>query len=94
MVNCTSPAGAWPNYVLGNQDRPRLATRHGSLQARAAAMLVLTLRGTPTLYYGDELGMEDAMIPPDRRHDPLGRDGTRTPMQWDASANAGICSPG
>jgi alpha-glucosidase len=51
------PVGAWPNYVLGNHDRPRLATRYGTKQVRIAAMLLLTLRGTPTLYYGDELGM-------------------------------------
>jgi alpha-glucosidase len=48
------PAGAWPNWVLGNHDRPRVASRVGPDQARIAAMLLLTLRGTPTLYYGDE----------------------------------------
>jgi len=62
-------------------------------------MVLLTLRGTPTLYYGDELGMEQAMIPADRVRDPwernvpgfgLGRDGARTPMQWDAGAFAGF----
>src|SRR5262249_50746992 len=52
------PAGGWPNWVLGNHDRPRIATRVGPEQARVAAMLLLTLRGTPTIYYGDELGME------------------------------------
>ena len=57
------PPGAWPNYVLGNHDQPRLATRVGPAQARAAAMLLLTLRGTPTLYYGDELGMQDVPWP-------------------------------
>jgi alpha-glucosidase len=83
------PASAWPNYVLGNHDRSRIATRVGAAQARVAAVLLLTLRGTPTLYYGDELGMRDVPIPPDRVHDPwerrvpgLGRDPVRTPMRW------------
>ena len=83
------PDGAWPNYVLGNHDRPRIATRVGAEQARVAAVLLLTLRGTPTLYYGDELGMRDVPIPPDRVQDPwerrvpgLGRDPVRTPMPW------------
>jgi len=51
------PLGGWPNWVLGNHDRPRLATRIGSQQMRVAAMLLMTLRGTPTLYYGDEIGL-------------------------------------
>src|SRR6185312_2995569 len=86
------PDGAWPNWVLGNHDRPRLAGRVGAAQARAAAVLLLTLRGTPTLYYGDEIGMGDVPVPADRVQDPwerrvpgqgLGRDPVRTPMQWD-----------
>jgi len=92
--------GAWPNYVLGNHDEPRIASRVGSAQARIAMMLLLTLRGTPTLYYGDEIGMHDADIPPERVQDPLaksvpgvGRDPERTPMQWDSSPNAGFCPP-
>jgi alpha-glucosidase len=93
------PKGGWPNWVLGNHDRPRIATRVGPAQARVAAMLLLTLRGTPTLYYGDEIGMSQVAIPPDRIRDPfeknvpglgLGRDGARTPMQWDASRHAGF----
>ncbi|MBB4153837.1 alpha-glucosidase [Sphingomonas jinjuensis] len=93
------PAGAWPNWVLGNHDQPRIATRVGEAQARVAAVLLLTLRGTPTLYYGDEIGMVDGIIPPDRVMDPrelrepgygLGRDPERTPMQWDACAHAGF----
>ena len=84
------PTGAWPNYVLGNHDQSRLATRLGEHQARVAAMLLLTLRGTPTLYYGDELGMIDATIPPNQVHDPAGRDPERTPMLWDSSPNAGF----
>ncbi|MEQ8816416.1 MAG: alpha-amylase family glycosyl hydrolase [Thalassobaculum sp.] len=93
------PAGAWPNWVLGNHDKPRIASRVGPAQARVAAMLLLTLRGTPTLYYGDEIGMRDVPIPPGMVHDPweknepgmgFGRDPQRTPMQWDASALAGF----
>ena len=82
------PAGAWPNWVLGNHDRPRVASRTG--QARAAAFLLLTLRGTPTLYYGDELGMRDVEIAPEERVDPWvfgNRDPARTPMQWDAEGS-------
>jgi len=93
------PPGGWPNWVLGNHDRPRAATRFGPEQARVAAMLLLTLRGTPTIYYGDEIGMADVAIPADQVYDPrelrepgigLGRDPVRTPMAWDASANAGF----
>jgi alpha-glucosidase len=51
------PDGGWPNWVLGNHDQPRIAARVGAAQARVAAMLLLSLRGTPTMYYGDELGL-------------------------------------
>jgi len=93
------PSGAWPNWVLGNHDRHRVASRVGPAQARVAAMLLLTLRGTPTIYYGDEIGMRDVTIPPDRVQDPweknlpgrgLGRDPERTPMQWDSSPAGGF----
>jgi alpha-glucosidase len=93
------PSYAWPNWVLGNHDKPRIATRAGAAQARVAAMLLLTLRGTPTMYYGDEIGMHDVPIPPDRVRDPfeknvpglgLGRDPVRTPMQWTGGNNAGF----
>jgi alpha-glucosidase len=93
------PSYGWPNWVLGNHDNPRIATRIGRDQARIAAMLLLTLRGTPTLYYGDEIGMHNVAIPPDRVQDPfeknvpglgLGRDPCRTPMQWSAKENAGF----
>jgi alpha-glucosidase len=94
------PQGAWPNWVLGNHDQPRIATRVGREQARIAQMLLLTLRGTPTYYYGDELGMQDVAIPLELIHDPKGkthpefsRDPQRTPMQWDSSPNAGFCPP-
>ncbi len=91
------PAGGWPNWVLGNHDQPRIASRVGQPQATLAQMLLLTLRGTPTLYYGDEIGMEDVPIPPAQVVDPqglrtpgYGRDPERTPMQWDAAPGAGF----
>lgn len=93
------PKDGWPNWVLGNHDRPRVASKRGEAQARVAAMLLLTLRGTPTLYYGDEIGLSDTPIPADRVQDPrelreaglgLGRDPVRTPMPWSDAANAGF----
>ncbi|WP_424363342.1 alpha-amylase family glycosyl hydrolase [Methylocystis parvus] len=95
------PEGAWPNWVLSNHDRPRVAARLGEAQARIAAMLVLTLRGTPTLYYGDEIGLGRVPVPPDRMRDTwalresgsdVGRDPSRTPMQWDEGPFAGFSS--
>jgi alpha-glucosidase len=101
IFKCESvlPQGAWPNWVLGNHDRPRVASRVGRAQVRVAVMLLLTLRGTPTLYYGDEIGMHQVAIAPEQVHDPfeknvpgigVGRDGCRTPMQWDATRYAGF----
>jgi alpha-glucosidase len=93
------PPGGWPNWVLGNHDRSRIAAKRGQAQARVAAMLLLTLRGTPTLYYGDELGLSDVPIPAAQVQDPrelrepglaLGRDQFRTPMPWDGSESAGF----
>jgi alpha-glucosidase len=91
LYESSLPPLAWPNWVLSNHDRPRVATRVGREQARVAAMLLLTLRGTPTIYYGDEIGMQDVPIPPERVQDPVesmipgrGRDPQRTPMQWNA----------
>ena len=87
-------ADAWPTWVLSNHDQPRQATRYGShAHARAAAVLLLTLRGTPFLYAGEELGLEDAQVPPDRVVDPGGRDGCRAPIPWDGSASHGWASP-
>jgi len=90
------PAGAWPNWVLGSHDVSRVATRLGPLLARAAAVVLLTLPGTVTLYYGDELGLTDAPVDVPSR-DPLGvldprrsRDPQRAPMPWDATAGAGF----
>lgn len=93
------PSGAWPNWVLGNHDKSRLASRIGEAQARVAAMLLLTLRGTPTIYYGEEIGMEDVAIPIDQIQDPaennepglgIGRDPERTPIPWDGSVFGGF----
>ncbi|MCB0078939.1 MAG: DUF3459 domain-containing protein [Anaerolineales bacterium] len=97
--------GAWPNWVLGNHDQHRMASRVGAAQARVANMLLLTLRGTPTSYYGEEIGMVDGEIPPEFVQDPpavnqpeiahiVGRDPERTPMQWNSTANAGFSPSG
>ena len=95
------PEGAWPNWVLGNHDNPRIASRLGQARSRAAHMLLFTLRGTPTCYYGDEIGMRDVDVPQELVRDPqginspgYGRDPARTPMQWDATPNAGFCPEG
>lgn len=93
------PPQGWPNWVLSNHDKPRVASRAGSDQAFVAAMLLLTMRGTLTLYYGDEIGMRDVNVPVEKMVDPrginmpdknLGRDPQRTPMQWNASAHGGF----
>jgi len=93
------PTGAWPNWVLGNHDQTRIATRIGTRQARVAAMLLLTLPGTLTMYYGEELGMTNVPIAPEQVQDPAeknepglgqGRDPERTPMPWDGSPLAGF----
>jgi oligo-1,6-glucosidase/alpha-glucosidase len=93
------PPHGWPNWVMGSHDAPRIAARIGERQARVAAMLLLTLRGTPTLYQGDEIGIGEVSIPPERIRDPqdlrqpgigIGRDRSRTPMPWDASPFAGF----
>jgi alpha-glucosidase len=91
----------WPNWVLGNHDRPRVASRVGTAQARVAAMMLLTFRGTPTMYYGDEIGMQDVNLPPEALRDgwaknepgiDVSRDPQRTPMQWDGLLYAGFSS--
>ena len=96
------PKGAWPNWVIGNLDNPRVASRFGPGQARVAAMFLLTARGTPFLWQGDEIGMTNGVVPPERIRDPQekqepglvdhNRDIARTPMQWDASPGAGFSS--
>jgi len=93
------PAHGWPNWVIGSHDARRIAERIGEAQARVAAMLLLTLRGTPTLYQGDEIGIGKVDIPADRIRDPqhfrqpslnIGRDRSRTPMAWDDTPHAGF----
>ena len=103
------PPRGWPTQVLSNHDQSRHATRYGAgvdaptaeRRARAAALLLLTLRGTPFIYYGEEIGMRDVRVryrqlrdPYTRRYWPFlpGRDPARTPMQWDASMHAGFTS--
>ncbi|HEX5898568.1 MAG TPA: alpha-amylase family glycosyl hydrolase, partial [Solirubrobacteraceae bacterium] len=99
------PEHAWPVWTLGNHDMARFPTRwtHGDpWLARCALMLLLTLRGTPVLYYGDELAMPDTEIAPERVVDPVGllndpqrpgRDGARTPMPWSDEPGAGFTAP-
>ncbi len=95
------PPGGWPNWVLGNHDRSRVATRLGRDQARVAAMLLLTLRGTPTIYQGEELGMRDIAVSPHQVQDPweknvpglgFGRDSVRSPMLWSLDRHGGFSS--
>ncbi|GLV53267.1 alpha-amylase [Dictyobacter sp. S3.2.2.5] len=95
------PEGAWPNWVLGNHDMSRIATRVGREQARLTQMLLLTLRGTPICYYGEELGMQNITLAHEEMQDPLARehpeysrDPVRSPMQWDGSAHAGFSPAG
>jgi alpha-glucosidase len=97
------PERAWPVWTLGNHDLTRFATRWAGGDeglARVALMLVLTLRGTPVIYYGDELAMAQTPIPPERVVDPearrtgVGRDGARTPMPWSEEPGLGFTEPG
>jgi alpha-glucosidase len=79
------PQEAWPVWMLSNHDIPRMATRMcdgDERKIRCALLLLLTLRGTAVLYQGDELGLEQAAVPPDRRRDIDDRDGCRTPLPW------------
>ncbi len=104
------PEGAWPNFTLSNHDQPRHYWRYRGrgpkadalteARARIAAAMLLTIRGTPFLYYGEEIGMTCGRIPRRALRDPLGvstwplgslgRDPERTPMQWDGSEGAGF----
>ncbi len=92
----------WPNYVLSNHDVPRAASRYGQdddERLKVAVAMLLTLRGTPFLYYGEEIGMRDIQLSRREILDPVGwyywpfykgRDGCRAPMQWDSSVNSGF----
>jgi len=95
------PAGAWPNWVLGNHDKSRIASRIGFKKAHAAALLLFSLPGTLTIYNGEELGMQDVLIRPEEVQDPaekrqpgigMGRDPERTPIPWDSSPLCGFTS--
>jgi alpha-glucosidase len=79
-----TPVGGWPVWVLSNHDQSRHRSRFGGSEdrARVAAVVLLTLRGTPFLYAGEELGLLDATVPDDRRVDPGGRDACRAPIPW------------
>ncbi len=85
------PRGAWPTWVLSNHDVPRHRSRLGGSEAvaRAATVAAVTLRGTPFLYAGEELGLLDAVIPPDRKLDPVDRDGCRAPVPWTPAGQHG-----
>lgn len=98
------PPGGWPCHVLNNHDQPRSLSRcgggrHAPARARVLAALLLTLHGTPFLYYGEEIGMRDGKIPRRRIVDPVGkkywplhkgRDPARTPMPWSDAPSAGF----
>jgi len=96
----------WPAWTAGNHDVSRFPTRWCGGEARLARLalvMLLTLRGTPFLYYGDELGMPDVEVPAERARDPLfhrfpgrrrGRDPERTPMPWSDAPGAGFTAPG
>ncbi len=100
----TLPAGAWPAYTLSNHDVVRAISRYGNdasseERARLLALMLLTLRGTPFIYYGEEIGMREAKLPKVKLKDPVGikwyplhrgRDGCRTPMQWNGGKNGGF----
>ncbi|GAB1482514.1 alpha-amylase family glycosyl hydrolase [Treponema sp.] len=102
------PEGAWPNMTLSNHDQPRHAWRfrgknakETESRARLAAALLLSLRGTPFIYYGEEIGMMQTKISKKELRDPLGiktwplklgRDGERSPMQWTDGDRAGFSS--
>jgi alpha-glucosidase len=100
------PAGACPVWTASNHDVGRFATRWcggDERKVRLALLLLATLPGTTVLYYGDEIGMTDVMVPPELRRDAMSRDRVawdgsrdraRTPMQWNASRNGGFTAPG
>ena len=85
------PIEAWPTWALSNHDNSRHRTRYGGSEARAraAAVLLLTVRGTPFVYAGEELGLEDAVVSPERVVDPGGRDPCRAPLPWDPGPTHG-----
>jgi alpha-glucosidase len=90
VENSYERLGAWPTWVVGNHDQPRVASRYGSeARARVMAVILLTLRGTPFIYQGDELGLGNSVVPRTRQLDPNGRDGYRSPMPWTPGGHFG-----
>jgi alpha-glucosidase len=81
---------AWPAWFLANHDHPRVASRFGPKQARAVLLMLYALRGTPFVYQGEELGLPDAEIPPERVVDVDGRDPERAPIPWRPGPGAGF----
>ena len=93
------PGEAWPVWTLSNHDMPRFPTRWAGgdpRRVRLCLLALLALRGTPVLYYGDELGMPEADVPEERWLDPtpLRRDGARTPMIWTDEPGHGFTERG
>jgi alpha-glucosidase len=93
------PKGGWPDFVIGGHDKHRVASKIGQAQARILAMLLMTIRGTPFLFAGDEIGQEQVPIPVERVQDPfeklvkgfeLGRDPERAPLRWDDTEGGGF----
>jgi alpha-glucosidase len=87
IAGVVSPGGR-PSNVVGNHDEHRVATRIGTQQIRLAQLLVLTLQGTPTLYYGDEIGMVDGDIPACDAQDPWERGGAGAWVRQGSRANS------
>lgn len=100
------PEGSWPVWTGSNHDVSRFPSRWcrgDESKVRCALMMLLTLRGSPILYYGDEIGQMDVTVPDEMILDGMGlpgslnypgRDAARTPMHWDGRAGAGFTSPG
>jgi alpha-glucosidase len=84
-----SSDAAWPAWFLSNHDHPRVASRFGERQARAVLLMLYALRGTPFVYQGEELGLPDAEIPPERVLDVGGRDPERAPIPWSPPSRVG-----
>jgi alpha-glucosidase len=87
----TAASGTWPAWLLSDHDTSRHRSRYRGSEARArvAALVLLTLRGTPVLYAGEELGLEDAVVAPELAVDPGLRDPCRAPVPWHGRAGHG-----
>lgn len=91
VERCLGEQSAWPTWALSNHDNSRIRSRYGGSLARtnAAAVMLLSLRGTPFIFQGDELALEDTQVTAQTRVDPGGRDGSRAPLPWLAQAPHG-----